>query len=135
MEKLTKEVICVFVDKSIDDRQYNDELLFFLPTKTIQRVKEILYFDLNGYKGVISSHSVRHVKRGHPDDVAYICEILEIIQKFSMVKKSISREQKTGTSLVSLEFYKKYDNQTVKLVKLKVHKEKRLELKTLFVKD
>ena len=135
MEELTKEEICEFVEKSIADRQCNDELFFSLPLKTIERVKEILYFDLNGYKGVISSHSVRHVKRGHPSEVKYICEILEIIQKFSMVKKSITRDQKTGSSLVSLEFYKKYDNQTVKLVKLKVHREKRLELKTLFVKD
>ncbi len=135
MEELTKEEICKFVEKSISNRQYNDELLFLLPLKTIERVKEILYFDLNGYRGVISSHSIRHVKRGHPDDVEYICEILEIIQKFSMVKKSITRDPKTGASLVSLEFYKKYDNQTVKLIKLKVHREKRLELKTLFVKD
>jgi hypothetical protein len=52
-----------------------------------------------------------------------------------MVKKSITRDHKTGASLVSLVFYKKYDNQTVKLIKLKVHREKRLELKTLFVKD
>ena len=135
MEELTKEEICEFVEKSIADRQCNDELLFSLPLKTIERVKEILYFDLNGYKGVISSHSIRHIKRGHPDDVEYICEILEIIQKFSMVKKSITRDHKTGASLVSLEFYKKYDNETIKLVKLKVHREKRLELKTLFVKD
>jgi len=135
MEELTKEEICEFVEKSISDRQCNDELLFLLPLKTIERVKEILYFDLSGYRGVISSHSVRHVKRGHPDDVEYICEILEIIQKFSMVKKSITKDQKSGASLVSLEFYKKYDNETVKLVKLKVHREKRLELKTLFVKD
>ncbi len=134
MEELTKEEICDFVEKSILDRQYNDELLFLLPTKTIQRVKEILYFDLTNYKGVISSHSVRHVKRGHPSDVLYICEIMEILQKFSKVQKSITRDHKTGASLVSLEFYKIYDNQTVKLVKLKIHRKKRLELKTLFVK-
>ncbi|HHD81747.1 MAG TPA: hypothetical protein ENK94_00975 [Campylobacterales bacterium] len=135
MEELTKEEICIFVEKSITDRQYNDELLFLLPSKTIQRVKETLYFDLNSYQGVISSHSVRHVKKRHPDDLLYICEILEIIQKFSKVQKSITKDQKTGATLVSLEFYKKYDNETVKLVKLKVHREKRLELKTIFIKD
>jgi hypothetical protein len=135
MEELTKEEICIFVEMSVSDRQYNEELLFLLPLKTIQRVKEVLHLDLNGYRGVISSHSVRHVKRGHPNDVEYICEVLEIVQKFSVVKKSITRDHKTGASLVSLEFYKKYDNQTVKLVKLKVHREKRLELKTLFMKD
>jgi hypothetical protein len=135
MNELTREEICKFVKKSILDRQYNDELVFLLPTKTIKRVKEILYFDLNGYDGVISSHSVRHVKKGHPDDVIYICEIMEIIQKFSKVEKSNSRDPKTGSNIVSLAFYKVYDNETVKLVKLKVHREKRLELKTLFVKD
>ena len=135
MEALTKEEICAFVEKSITDRQYNDKLLFLLPLKTIQRVKEVLYFDLRDYQGVISSHSVRHVKRGHPEDVRYICEVMEIIQTFSKVHKSITRDQKTGASLISLEFYKKYNNQTVKLVKLKVHRDKRLELKTVFIKD
>ena len=135
MEELSKKEICDFVDKSISDRQYNDELLFLLPSKTIQRVKKILYFDLTNYQGVISSHSVRHVKKGHPDDVLYICEIMEILQKFSSVKKSIRRDHKTGASLVSLEFYKRYDTEMIKLVKLKIHKDKRLELKTLFRKD
>jgi hypothetical protein len=135
MKELSREEICEFVEKSLSHRQYNDELFFLLPSQTIQRVKEILYFDLSNYQGVISSHSVRHVKRGHPNDVVYICEIMEIIQKFSKVQKSITRDKKTGASLVSLEFYKKYDNKTVKLVKLKIHREKKLELKTLFVKD
>ena len=135
MEELRKEGICTFVEESITNRQYNDKLLFTLPDTTIQRVKEILHFDLSNYQGVISSHSVRHIKRGHPNDIVYICEILEIIQKFSKVTKSITRDHKTGASLVSLEFYKKHDKQTVKLVKLKIHREKRLELKTLFVKD
>ena len=135
MEELKKEDICTFIEKSITNRQYNDELLFTLPDTTIQRVKEILHFDLSNYQGVISSHSVRHIKKRHPEDITYICEILEIIQKFSKVQKSITRDHKTGASLVSLEFYKKYDKQTVKLVKLKIHREKRLELKTLFMKD
>jgi len=135
MNELTKEKICEFVEKSIVNRHYNDELLFSLPLKTIEKVKKRLYFDLKCYSGVISSHSIRHIKRGHPDDLGYICEILEIIQNFSSVKKSIIRDQKTGASLVSLEFYKTYANHTVKLVKLKVHRHKRLELKTLFVKD
>jgi len=134
MDELTREEICQFVGKSISDRKYNEELIFLLPSKTVKRVKEILHFDLSGYDGVISSHSVRHVKKGHPDDVIYICEIMEIIQKFSKVEKSNRRDPKTGSNIVSLKFYKVYDNETIKLVKLKIHREKRLELKTLFVK-
>ncbi|MEA2027471.1 MAG: hypothetical protein U9N49_00650 [Campylobacterota bacterium] len=134
METLTKEVICIFVEKSINDKQYNDELLFVLPSKTIQRVKKVLHLDLNSYQGVISSHSVRHVSKGHPNDLDYICEILEVIQNFSKVQKSITKDPKTGAILVNLEFYKKYDGEIVKLVKVKVHRKKRLELKTIFIK-
>ena len=135
MQEPTKEEICAFVEESIANRQFNEELVFSLPTKTVIRIKEILYFDLTLYVGVISSHSIRHIKRGHPDDLNYICEIMEILQKFSRVEKSITKDPKTGASLVSLVFYKKYENNMVKLVKLKIHREKRLELKTLFVKD
>ena len=135
MKVLIKEDICIFVNKSLSDKQYNEELEFLLPHETIKRVKSILHFDLNGYIGIISSHSVRHVKKGHPNDIFYICEIMDIIQNFSKVEKNITRDHKTGASLISLEFYKRYNAQTVKLVKLKVHRTKRLELKTLFIKD
>ena len=54
-------------------------------------------------------------------------------ENFSQVKKSLIRCHKTGATLVNLEFYKKFDNNTVKLVKLKINKYKILELKTLFI--
>ncbi len=97
--------------------------------------KNIIPLNMVGYKCVISSHSIRHIKRGHPNDLNYICEIVEILENFTKVEKSLTKCQKTKATLVSLEFYKKFDNDMVKLVKLKVHREKRLELKTLFVKD
>jgi hypothetical protein len=135
MPQPTREEICIFVENSISNRAFNQELIFSLPSVTIRRIKEILYFDLNLYVGVISSHSVRHVKRGHPDDLDYICEIMEILESFSRVEKSLTRCAKTGASLVSLVFYKQFDDGLIKLVKLKVHRNKRLELKTLFMKD
>lgn len=135
MRKLTRDEICQFVEKSLLDKLYNDELSFLISDITIERVKKKLYFNLEGYIGIISSHSVRHVNRGHSSDIEYICEILDIIETFFKVEKSVTRDNKTGSSLVSLAFYKKYNNDTVKLVKLKIHREKRLELKTLFVKD
>ena len=127
--------ICTFVERSIFDKQFNDELLFLLPSITIEKIKKALYLDMNGYYCVISSHSVRHIKRGHPNDLKYICNIVDILETFHRVEKSLTRDQKTGATLVSLEFYKKYEGNTVKLVKLKIHFKKRLELKTLFVKQ
>ncbi len=135
MLALTREEICTFVEKSILDKQYNDELSFPISDITIERVKKKLYLNLEGYMGIISSHSVRHVHKGHATDIEYICEILDIVKTFFKVEKSVTRDHKTGASLVSLAFYKKYNSDMVKLVKLKIHREKRLELKTLFIKD
>jgi len=90
---------------------------------------------MQDYKCVIKSHDIRHVHKGHPDDVKYICEISDIIQKFYKVNKSITKDKKTGANLVNLEFYKNYENNIVKLVKLKIHVDKRLELKTIFIQD
>ena len=131
----TKEELCIFVEESITNRQYNEEIIFPLPLVTIERVKKKLPFNMIDYQCVISSHSIRHIKKGHPDNLDYICEIIEILENFTKVEKSLTRCPKTRANLVSLEFYKKFDNDVVKLVKLKIHREKRLELKTLFVKD
>ena len=109
--------------------------LFPIPIETVRRVKGILHFDMSGYECIIRSNDVRHVKKRHPNDVNYICEIPEIIQNFHSVKKSVIKDFKTGSSLINLEFYKKYGKNTVKLVKLKIHVEKRLELKTIFIEE
>ena len=130
-----KEQICELVQKSIQDKQYNNEVVFDIPLKTVKRIKEILHFNMDEFKCVITSHSIRHVKKGHPNDLPYICEIPIIIQKFDRVQKSITKHIKTNSTLISLEFYKKYSNNTIKLVKLKINVDKRLELKTLFIEE
>ena len=132
---ILKEKICIHVKNSITDKQFNEELSFPIPLETVRRVKGILHFDMNGYECIIKSHDVRHVKKRHPDNIDYICEIPEIIKNFHSVKKSITKNFKTGSSLINLEFYKKYDSNTIKLVKMKLHIEKRLELKTIFIKE
>jgi hypothetical protein len=130
---MLKQEICELVGKSISDKQYVEELIFTIPDKTITRVLAILHLNMSDYVCVIRSHEVRHVYKGHPDDIQFICEIPEIIQKFDKVRKNITQDRKTGKNLVNLEFYKRYNNNTVKLVNLKIHKDKKLELKTLFV--
>lgn len=130
-----REKICTHVDLSISDTQYNEELCFSVPLKTVKRLLQILHINIEDYTCVIKSHDVRHVKMRHPKDIEYICEIPIIIQKFDRVEKSIVRCKKTGSSLVNFAFEKRYDKSTVKLVKLRVLKNKKLELKTVFVKE
>ena len=112
--------ICELVQKSIQDKQYNNEVVFDIPFKTVKRIKEILHFNMDEFKCIITSHSIRHVKKGHPNDLPYICEIPIIIQKFDRVQKSITKDKKTNSTLISLEFNKKYSNNTIKLVKYRL---------------
>ena len=127
--------ICSHVIESLADKQSKEELSFDIPLETVRRVKGILHLDMSGYKCIIRANDVRHVQRGHPNDVEYICEIPEIIQHFNKVEKSITKDFKTGASLISLAFYKKYGTNSVKLVELKIHIKKRLELKTIFIEE
>jgi hypothetical protein len=131
----TRDEICIFVDTSISNKQYNKKIVFLLPSITIERVKKKLSLNMIGFKCTISSHAVRHIKKGHPNDIKYICEIIDILENFWKVKKSLTKCRKTGATLVSLEFYKRFDKNIVKLVKLRNYRNKALELKTLFVKD
>jgi hypothetical protein len=131
----TRDEICIFVENSISNKQYNEKIIFELPRITIERVKKKLPFNMIGYRCSISSHAVRHIKKGHPNDLKYICEVVDILENFSKVEKSLIRCNKTRGTLVHLVFYKKFEDNIVKLVKLKINKQKVLELKTLFVKD
>ncbi len=133
--KELRELICVHINTSTKNSQYKDDLSFPIPLKTIKRIQAVLHFDTTGYTCTIPAHSVRHVKRGHPEDIQYICEIPHILEKFHRVEKSLTRDQKTGATLISLVFYKEFDKKMIKLVKLKINKDKNLELKTLFVKE
>jgi len=133
--KELRDQICLHVSKSLADTQYREELSFAIPDVTVKRIKAILHLDMSGYTCIIRAHDVRHVKKRHPDDINYICEIPDIIKKFHHVQKSITRDRKTGSSLINLEFYKNYDNNIIKLVKLKIYIDKRLELKTIFVQE
>jgi len=131
----TRDEICIFVETSISDKQYNEKIIFELPTITIERVRKKLSFNMDGWKCSISSHAIRHIKKRHPNDLKYICEIVNILENFSKVKKSVIRCHKTGGNRVSLEFYTKIEDNVIKLIKLRIHNKKVLELKTLFVKD
>ena len=61
--------------------------------------------------------------------------IQEIVNNFDSVSKSIEPNRRTKKTEIFVVFEKKYDDGTVKLVKLRNLVEKSLSLKTLFRKD
>ena len=131
---MIKDEIAELVKKSLNDTQYNSEVSFELTDDILSRLSEKGFeISLSGYECVIRASEIRHIYKQHPDDVWLITEIPNILKTFKSVKQSNTKDSQTGKPLINLEFYKSYDKKNIKLVKLRIFKNKRLELKTLFV--
>ena len=129
LEKEIEELI----KKSLEDKQFTDSIFFDLPLITQLELKKILFKNFDGYKCEINSHDIRHTNKNHSEDIHFISKIPEIISNFTEIKKSFVEDKKTKKTIYAVEFYKKYDDKTVKAVKIHLRKEKILRLKTLFI--
>lgn len=129
LEKEIEELI----KKSLEDKQFTDSIFFDLPLITQLELKKILFKNFDGYKCEINSHDIRHTNKNHSEDIHFISKIPDIISNFTEIKKSFVEDKKTKKTIYAIEFYKKYDDKTVKAVKIHLRKEKTLRLKTLFI--
>jgi len=126
--------ICTLVENSLSSNQFVESIFFPLSSRAIAEIGKILYRSkLKEYQCEINSHDIRHSFKGHKEHIHYVCKIPEIVATFTKVAKSVTKHSKTGKTIVSIEFYKKYDNKEVKLVKMDLVKDKKLRLKTIFV--
>jgi len=129
LEKEIEELI----KKSLEDKQFTNSIFFDIPLNTQLELKKILFKNFDGYKCEINSHDIRHTNKNHSEDIHFISKIPDIISNFTEIKKSFVEDKKTKKTIYAVEFYKKYDDKTVKAVKIHLRKEKILRLKTLFI--
>ena len=129
LEKEIEELI----KKSLENRQFVDSVFFDLPLNTQIELKKILFKNFDEYKCEINSHDIRHTNKNHSEDLKFIKKINDIIENFSEIKKSFVEDKKTKKPIYAIEFYKKYNDKTVKAVKIHLRKEKILRMKTLFI--
>ena len=129
-----RDKICALSQISIEDKQHDDSIYFPLSDRAITEIGKVIFrAKLKEYKFEINSHDIRHTKKRHPNDFHYVCEIPKIVTEFTKVKHSLIKHKKTGKTIQSIEFYKKFDDTEVKLVKVDLLKEKILRLKTIFI--
>ena len=84
------------------------------------------------YKFIIEEEYVRHIKNGHSEDFYMLEKLPDILNSFSSVEKSITRNTRTGQNDVSLVFKKTFDDGVVKMVALRILKCKTISLRTFF---
>jgi hypothetical protein len=97
-----------------------------------QKIKNKTKLSSMSYKFIIESHSIRHVLKGHEDDFHLLIHIPDILNNFSSVEKSLTRNKQTGQTDVSLEFRKKIDDDIIKTVSIRLLREKIFSFKTFF---
>ncbi|MDD3597723.1 hypothetical protein [Sulfuricurvum sp.] len=131
IEKLEAD-ICKLVELSLCDKTYCAQISFFLSQKTIDKAWKHFFIDIRDYTCVIHSDEIRHIKKEHHDDVYLVCKIPYYLEKFVKLERSIVPDRKTGKPVTSLIFIKRNENNSVKMVKTNLSREKVVRLKTLF---
>ena len=135
MQEATRDEICSFVESACCSSTNDSLCLCDISLETALKIKKHIPFTLTGYQIIITEEYVRHIKNRHKEDLKYICLITEIINSFDKVTKSIQPNRRTKKTEIFLVFEKKYDDGTVRLVKLRDLIGKSLSLKTIFRKD
>lgn len=130
-----EEQIEILIEKSLENKKFIDSVFFDLPIRAQQELQKILFKDFSEYTCEINSHDIRHSNKNHSEDIKYISKIPDIIENFTQIKKSFVEDEKTKKTIHAVEFYKKYQNNVVKVVKIHLRKDKKLRLKTIFVKN
>lgn len=135
MTQPTKDEICNFVTKACTTTTNEKFYLCTVDLETALKIKKTIPLTLTNYQVIITERYVRHVRNGHHNDLDFICLIPEIIKSFDSIHKTTEQNRRTKKIEICVIFEKKYDNDTVKLVKLRDIFKKSLLLKTIFRKD
>ncbi len=123
-----------FIKNALQNSNTNTIFEIDIPDETCKRIKDSTGLDIYKYKFNVQESYIRHVNNRHPNDIDLIEKLPDILNTFSKVEKSITRNSQTGAPDVSLVFRKNINNNTVQMVSLKVAKNKKLSFKTIFRK-
>ncbi|QKF77378.1 hypothetical protein [Arcobacter defluvii] len=121
-----------FIDFALTSNTTTEIFELKIKEEACKSIKKHTKLDICTYKFIIQEEYIRHVKNKHEEDLYYLSKIPEILNSFSSIEKSLTRNTQTGQTDVSLVFRKKFDDGVVRMVALRVIKSKILSFKTLF---
>lgn len=121
-----------FIDFSLKSNTTTEIFELRIKEEACKSIRKHTKLNICEYKFIIQEEYIRHVKNKHEEDLCYLSKIPEILNGFSSVEKSLTRNTQTGQTDVSLVFRKEFNDGIVRMVALRVIKTKILSLKTLF---
>lgn len=123
-----EEFISIALNSNTRDITYELEIT----EDACRAIKKHTNLNICNYKFIIEEEYIRHIRNGHEEDLELLPLIPSILNHFSSVEKSLTRNKQTGQNDVSLVFRKKFDNDVIRMVSLRIMKKKILSLRTFF---
>ena len=124
--------LCKLIKLSLENKQYSEQIIFPIPKRTIDKVKNKIYINLIDYTCLIHSNEIRHIYKEHGDEVFHICKIHHYLEKFAKIERSTTRDRVSGKNIPCLVFTKKETIKDIRMVKMNISRKKVLRLKTMF---
>lgn len=121
-----------FIDEALCSTTRTKEYELKITPKASEIIKKHTRLNICKYKFIIKEEYVRHIRNGHEKDLDLLHKLPEILNDFSHVEKSITRNKQTGQTDVSLVFRKKFDEDITKMVALRIIKGQILSLRTFY---
>lgn len=121
-----------FIEYSLSSSESIETFEIEITEEACQAIKKHTNLNVCKYKFIIEESYVRHIKNRHEEDLVLLPKLPEILNGFSHVEKSLTKNTQTGQNDISLVFRKHFEDGTVQMVALRMIKYKYLSLKTFF---
>ena len=120
-----------FIHDSLNSTTLKNSFEIEITQEACKAIKKHTNLNICQYRFIIKEEYIRHIRNGHKEDLHLLTKLPDILNNFSHVEKSITKNRR-GQTDVSLVFRKKFDDGTIRMVALRIIEEKVLSLKTFF---
>ena len=120
-----------FIHEALNSITLENSFELQVTKEACKAIKKHTNLNICQYRFIIKEEYVRHIRNGHKEDLHLLPKLPDILNNFTHVEKSITRNRR-GQPDVSLVFRKKFDDGIVRMVALRIIEEKTLSLKTFF---
>ena len=121
-----------FIEDALFSTSRNKTYTINITKEACEAIRKHTNLNICKYKFIIEEEYVRHIKNGHKEDLHLLHKVPELLNSFSHVQKSLTKNKQTGQNDVSLVFKKTFEDGTIKMVSLRIMRDKILSLRTFY---
>ncbi|WP_375725256.1 hypothetical protein LXN10_07605 [Arcobacter sp. KX21116] len=121
-----------FINLSLNNKTKTLTYNIAISKEACEAIRKHTKLNICNYSFIVEEEYIRHIRNRHKEDLHLLSKLPELLNDFSSVEKSLTRNKQTGKTDVSLVFRKKFDDDIVRMVALRIIKGKILSLRTFF---